>query len=57
MKLIKEKKVNNLDELINKNTLLQFARSKNLILNVNRRAQVLYFQELYADYINKKNLN
>lgn len=57
MKLIKEKKRNNLDAFISLSLLKQFAKSHDLTLNIHRRAQVLYMQELYTDYIMKKNLN
>lgn len=57
MKLIKEKQVANLDAFISNNVLKQFAKSKGLILNTNRRERVLVYQDLYVDYINKRNLN
>jgi len=57
MKLIKEQRVKNLDQYIPINVLQQFAKSKTLILNAYKRSQVLWMQDMYADYINKRNLN
>jgi len=57
MKLIKEKKVANYDHLISKKLLHQFAKSKGYILNTSRRERVLIWQDLYVDYINKRNFN
>jgi len=61
MKLLQElregKSVTNLDQYISNNVLKQFAYSKKHILNTSRRARVLAWQELYVDYINKRNSN
>ena len=61
MKLLQElregKSVANLDQYISNNVLKQFAESKLHILNTSRRARILAWQELYVDYINKRNKN
>ena len=61
MKLLQElregKSVTNLDQYISNNVLKQFAYSKKHILNTSRRERVLVWQELYVDYINKRNKN
>jgi hypothetical protein len=61
MKLLQElregKSVTNLDQYISNNVLKQFAESKFHILNTSRRARILAWQELYVDYINKRNSN
>jgi len=61
MKLLQElregKSVTNLDQYISNNVLKQFAKSKLHILNTSRRERVLVWQDLYIDYINKRNSN
>jgi len=61
MKLLQElregKSVTNLDQYISNNVLKQFAKSKFHILNTSRRERVLVWQDLYIDYINKRNSN
>jgi len=61
MKLLQElregKTITHLDQYISNNVLKQFAKSKGCILNTSRRERVLAWQELYVDYINKRNLN
>lgn len=57
MKLIKEKQVVNFDHLISHTVLKQFAKSKFHTLNTSRRERILVWQDLYVDFINKRNSN
>lgn len=61
MKLLQElrdgKQVTHLDQYISTNVLIQFAESKGCILNTSRRERILVYQDLYVDYIDKKNYN